>query len=75
MAVDAELLQVLEQLPISFMSVSLIDRGVGADQETGCLGRFDAFDGCVEHAFALHRHVVILLHAVQVDVEEGPDAA
>ena len=33
------------------------------------LASLDAFDGLAEDALALHRDVVILLHAVQVDVE------
>ena len=48
----------------------LEDRGVGADQETGLLGRLDAVDRRVEDPLALDGDVVVLPHAVEVDVEE-----
>ncbi len=70
MPVQLELLQVLEHLP-DFVHVGLaIDRGVGEHLESARLGRLDAFDGEFEDALALHRQIVILFHAVQMDVED-----
>ena len=52
------------------MSVSLIDRGVGEHLEAGFFGGPDAFDRFLEHALAFDGEVVILFHAIQVDVED-----
>jgi hypothetical protein len=70
MAVDVELFEEPEQFG-DFVHVGFfVDRGVGADHETGLFGDLDAFDRVLEHAFSLDSDVVILLKPVQVHVEE-----
>src|ERR1019366_8428747 len=67
--VHVELPQVFEQL-LDLPHIGLfVDRGVGADLEAGLLGDLDTLDGQIENAFALDGQVVILPHAIQVDVE------
>ena len=48
----------------------LVDRGVRADHEAGCLGGLDALDRFLENPLALDGDVVVFLHAVEMDVEE-----
>src|SRR6516164_1296449 len=69
MTVDAELLQVLEQLPDLVHIRFAVNGGVGEDLEPALLGGLDSFNGHFKDAFALDGQVVVFLHAVQVNVE------
>src|SRR6266566_368096 len=70
MPIDAELLQVLEHLPDLIHVGFFEDGGIRKHLEAAGLGRPDAVDGFLENALALYRNIVVLLHAVQVDIED-----
>src|ERR1700680_291089 len=70
MAVYVELRQTLEQF-LDLVHIRLfVDGGVGANFEASPLSHPDALDGFAEHTRALYRDIVILLHPIQVDIEE-----
>ena len=70
MAIDAKRLQIREKIGDLFDVRLFVNRGVGSDEESGSLGRLDAFDRFAEHAIALDADIVRLFEAVEVNVEE-----
>ena len=70
MAIDAQRLQVGEEVGDLLDVGFFVDRGVGSDKKTRRLRRLDTFDRFAEHAIALDANIVRLFEAVEVNVEE-----